>query len=102
MNTEQNLQNNQLLEEAERLIWALLDEQINESDIKHLESLIQENQAVRNRYLQCVQIHADLYSHFRPATSQTAGTGPNTQSPVLETLLSDLSLPQGGSSSLTD
>ena len=69
-----------LMDEAEKLIWAHLDELIEEDDVKRLEELLDEHEQVRQRYLSCAQIHADLYRHY--------GTSPQlqVQSPVLGSL----------------
>jgi len=56
--------NDSLLDEAEALIWALLDDSIEPANLKRLESLLQENEQVRQRYISCVQMHADLNQHF--------------------------------------
>ncbi len=56
--------NELLLNEAEALIWAMLDDNINPADIKRLESMLQENEQVRQRYISCVQTHTDLNQHF--------------------------------------
>lgn len=53
-----------LLDEAEQMIWALLDDEIAEQDVKKLETLLAENDAVRQRYIECTQLHVDLKDHF--------------------------------------
>ncbi len=58
--------NEALLNEAEALIWKLLDDQIETADLQQLENLIRENEQVRQRYFTCVQMHADLHKHFKP------------------------------------
>jgi hypothetical protein len=83
-----------LLDDAEKLIWALLDDQIEADDAKRLEALIRGNEQVRLRYMQCAEIHADLYSHFQ--------TGPVKPSPVLGSLPGDMPVPLGGTSSLAE
>jgi hypothetical protein len=88
----------QLLDDAEKLIWALLDEQIKAGDAERLESLIKENEQVRDRYLKCSQVHADLYSHYQMGTPAEG----KVQSPVLGTLLGDLSLSPSDPASLTE
>ncbi len=70
----------QLLNDADKLIWALLDEQIPEKDAKYLGNLIEENEQVRHRYLQCSQIHSDLYEHYHVQAE------PEINSPVLGSL----------------
>ena len=49
----------QLLDEAEALIWGLLDENIDALDSQRLEVLMA-NEEVRQRYMQCVELHSDL------------------------------------------
>ncbi len=86
-----------LLDHVEQLIWSLLDDHIEEQDVRRLEELMKENEQIRLRYLQCAQIHADLYSHYQAGPAE-----PKPQSPVLGTLLSGLPTPLGGDPSLVD
>ena len=80
-----------LLDEAEQLIWAMLDESITESDVKRLEGMMEAHQAVRSRYLDCVQLHTDLTDHFQEGDGLEP---PKPQcSPVLGSL--DMNLPLG-------
>ncbi len=83
----------QLMDEAEKLIWAFLDDQIEEADAKHLEELIKKNEQVRCRYLNLVQIHASLYEDYSMRKQ------PGTQSPVLS-FLSDFSASEDAPSPL--
>jgi len=87
-----------LLDHVEQLIWSLLDDHIEEQDVRHLEELMKENEQVRLRYLQCAQIHADLYSHYQLGSTEQA----KPKSPVLGSLMSGLPMPLGGDSSLVD
>jgi len=74
----------QLLDEAEALIWGLLDENIDAADSQRLEKLMADDE-VRKRYLQCVELHSDLQALFdEKRTSPTDQTKP--QSPVLGSL----------------
>lgn len=75
---ERNTQ--QLLDEAEALIWGLLDENIDAADSQRLEKLMA-NAEVRNRYLQCVELHSDLQNLFEEKLPNT-----KPQSPVLGSL----------------
>jgi anti-sigma factor RsiW len=68
-----------VLDEAENLIWALLDDQLDEADSARLAKLLEEHDAVRQRYIDCVQLHVDLQDHFTTARTAQAATG----SPVL-------------------
>ena len=57
-----------LLDEAESLIWALLDDRIEDADLARLTKMLEEHAEVRARYVGCVQLHVDLHEHFaRPA-----------------------------------
>ncbi|MCG8449002.1 MAG: hypothetical protein MI725_05420 [Pirellulales bacterium] len=76
--------NDQVLNEAEQLIWALLDDTIQESDARRLEELLQDNLQVRTRYLDCIQLHSNLVQHF--AQHSDTGSGDTPQSPVLGSL----------------
>ncbi len=53
-----------LLEQAETLVWALLDDEIETADLKQLEQMLRDHDAVRQRYIECVQMHFDLHEHF--------------------------------------
>jgi hypothetical protein len=69
----------QLLDEAEALIWGLLDENIDALDSQRLEALMA-NEEVRRRYLQCVELHSDLQTLLGDDKIK------KTQSPVLGSL----------------
>ena len=56
--------NDDLVAEAEGLIWAMLDDTLDASDIRRLENLLKENEQVRECYVNCVQMHVDLQQHF--------------------------------------
>jgi len=80
---------NQLLDEVEQLIWSLLDDRISDSDAERLEALIKSDQQVRQRYLECVQMHTDLFSQFGnvPAANPEEPTAAEKpRSPVLGSL----------------
>jgi hypothetical protein len=71
-----------LLERVQELTWSLIDEQISTDELRLLDNLLLSDQAARKRYVECVQLNSDLYSHFaRPAAS--VGESPGTKSPVL-------------------
>jgi hypothetical protein len=53
-----------LLDGAESLIWALLDDRIDDADLARLTNMLEEHAEVRSRYLDCVQLHVDLHEHF--------------------------------------
>ena len=53
-----------LLETAEKLIWALLDDQISAAECSQLERMILDHEQVRRRYLECTQLHIDLRAGY--------------------------------------
>jgi hypothetical protein len=75
-----------LLDEAEALIWGLLDENIDAVDSQRLQALL-ENEEVRHRYIQCVELHSDLTSLLGPETLEIKiPDNKKPQSPVLGSL----------------
>jgi hypothetical protein len=60
-----------VLEEAENLIWALLDDHLEAAETAKLAKLLQENEDVRRRYIECVQLHVDLHDHFAAAGAKS-------------------------------
>lgn len=63
------------LEGAETLIWAMLDEQLDDAEMTRLSVMIEEDAAVRALYIDCVQLHVDLSEHFgRAAAKKKQGT----------------------------
>lgn len=61
-----------VLDEAENLIWALLDDRLEEADAEKLAKLLEEHELVRRRYIACVQLHVDLQDHFAAVGSTNA------------------------------
>lgn len=72
----------QVLDEAEQLIWSLLDDDLPEEDIPKLESLIMEHTNVRKAYVHCVLLHAYLSDHFGKPISNEAQRVTTTIDPV--------------------
>jgi hypothetical protein len=58
------------LEEAETLIWALLDEQLDDAGMARLSKMLEEDAVVRARYIDCVQLHVDMQEHFGSKTAE--------------------------------
>jgi hypothetical protein len=53
---------------VQELTWALIDEQIESGELQLLESLLLSDDAARHEYINCVQLHTDLFAHFaKPA-----------------------------------
>ena len=63
------------------LSWALFDELITDDQMVELEGLLLNDTTARDAYIRCVQLHADLSSHF--AKPATPNGGSSSKSPVL-------------------
>ncbi len=74
----------QILAQAEELIWSLLDDNLPEDDVPRLEEMIKEHENVRELYLDCVQLHTDLTGHYAGAAKLNIPELPG--SPVLGSL----------------
>jgi hypothetical protein len=64
MNPEFESPSSDPLTSAEALIWALLDDRLDDGDAVRLCQMIESDPAVRSRYVECVQLHVDLSEHF--------------------------------------
>lgn len=80
-----------LLEEAETLIWDLLDDEMDDQAIGRFTQLLEESPAVRARYIDCVQLHVDLQDHFGRKSAQESGA--STEAVVLQHLPGLVGLP---------
>ncbi len=49
-----------LIAQAEEMIWMLLDGHLSEIDCERLEQILLKHEQVRQRYLECVQMHVEL------------------------------------------
>jgi hypothetical protein len=78
-----------LLDTAEELIWSLLDGQLSESNCQRLEQLILQHELVRQRYLECMQLHVDLQTVYDQGAEDAVL--PALDSPVLGSLDGSLS-----------
>jgi len=67
-------------ERVEELTWAMVDEQINAGEFELLDSLLLSDDAARETYLGCVQLHVDLMHFF---AKQEANARPDGRSPAL-------------------
>jgi hypothetical protein len=84
MTAENRGSSEHLLEQAEEMIWNLLDDNLPEGDVQQLESMLQEHEQVRELYLNCVHLHSDLAGHFGKAPQGDFPGAPG--SPVLGSL----------------
>lgn len=64
---------NLTLDEAEAMIWALLDGQLTDIEANRLQQAMLDDEQVMSRYLECVQLEAGLREHFAPADKPTPG-----------------------------
>jgi hypothetical protein len=49
---------------VQELTWALIDDQISEDEMQLLDSLLLSDEAARDTYIGCVQMHTDLLAHY--------------------------------------
>jgi anti-sigma factor RsiW len=89
---DQNLHdsNDELLIQAEEMIWSLLDDNLPPAEAPRLEKMIEENGEVRARYLECVQLHADLTGHFATDTELKVPKLPASSDPPVLGSLGDI------------
>ncbi len=57
---------NNLVDEVQELVWALVDDYATERQIHRLEELLLENDEARRTYVTCMQLHADLHFMLNP------------------------------------
>jgi hypothetical protein len=75
------------LAQAEEMIWSLLDGNLPEADRARLEEMIKDDGDIRNRYVECVQLHTDLAEHFAGRAKLNISEQPtSSDSPVLGSL----------------
>jgi hypothetical protein len=66
-----NADDHVISERVQELTWALLDEQINDDEFHLLDNLLLSDEKARGSYIGCVQLHADLMSHFAAMPTET-------------------------------
>jgi hypothetical protein len=74
-------------ERVQELTWALVENEIDEDELRLLDNLLLSDEAARDTYVDCVQLHTDLLVHFSEAEKQPPVGG---QSPVLGFLAGDV------------
>jgi hypothetical protein len=57
---------------VQELTWALVDDQIDSGEFQLLENMLLTDDVARREYLDCVQLHCDLMSHFAPPVGEAA------------------------------
>jgi hypothetical protein len=80
-----------VLERVQELTWAMLDEQLSDDEFRLLENLLLSDDDARDTYVNCVQLHAELMSHYSPRQLEAA-TAAGKSSPVLGFLGGDVPL----------
>jgi hypothetical protein len=73
---------------VQELTWDLLDEQITDDEFRLLENLLLSDRKARDTYRGCVQLEADLVSHFR-RDAVRAASGEHAKPAVLGFLSSE-------------
>ena len=63
------------LDRAHELSWALLDDHITDAELSELDQLLRTDPKARDSYFRCVQLHAELASHFAPQDKNANKTG---------------------------
>jgi hypothetical protein len=54
-------ESNEPIDEVQELVWALIDDQATDTQIKRLEELLLADEEARRTYVMCMQMHADLH-----------------------------------------
>jgi hypothetical protein len=80
------------LDRTHELTWALLDEELTEAEMGELEHLLRTDGTARESYVRCMQLHADLASHFAPP-GKGAPTSAAKGTPILGFLTMDTPFP---------
>jgi hypothetical protein len=70
---------------VQELVWALVDDQIADDEMRLLDNLLLSDDGARETYVGCVQLHSDLVFHFADAAQPPATSGAHS-APVLGTL----------------
>ncbi|MBU4270851.1 MAG: hypothetical protein KKE86_00965 [Planctomycetes bacterium] len=52
---------NRLADEVQELVWALVDDQATDAQVRRLEELLLDDSEARRVYVTCMQMHADLH-----------------------------------------
>lgn len=64
-------------ERVQELTWAMVDDQIDSDGVQLLEGLLLSDDQARNTYVNCIQLHTDLLTHFaKPPVAGAEGKSP--------------------------
>jgi len=83
-----------ITQRVQELTWAMLDEELGDDEFRLLDSLLLSDDKARETYARCVQLHADLTSHFAaPSKSGSTPDGKNIVLGSLGTTIPPMSFP---------
>ena len=77
-----NEANATIVERVQELTWALVDEQIDDDEMRLLDNLLLSDDGARETYIGCMQLHTDLMQQFAKPAKDSLSAVPD-QSPVL-------------------
>ncbi|MEM9184928.1 MAG: hypothetical protein AAGB00_00360 [Planctomycetota bacterium] len=81
------------IDRIDRLVSALVDEAISDAEISELERLLASEPEARQRYVQGMQLHADLITHYQPDSFDVTKAAISPVLGFLGPADSDVSLP---------
>ena len=81
----------QMIEEVQQIVWALVDETATEEQVRRLESLVLKSAEARRTYVDCMTLHAELHCMFAPPQS-AGGAFINSTAPP-KAIVMNLGLP---------
>jgi hypothetical protein len=83
-NQDANADDRLLSQRVQELTWALLDDYAAKDDVTLLENLLLSDDKARAAYLNCIQLHSDLMSHFAaPVSAQESRSSGRSKPTVL-------------------
>jgi len=83
----------QLIEEVQQLVWALVDEVATDEQMRRLESLVVQHAEARKAYVDCMSLHAELHCMFAPPQPVKPMTFGKTATPIAPAVTLDPPLP---------
>lgn len=75
----------QLMEEVQQLVWAMVDDAATEEQVRRLEKLVTEHSAARRVYVDCMALHAELHCMFAPPKPVKPPTGKPLPATIVST-----------------
>ncbi len=68
--------------EVQTLVWALVDEYIDEPGLRRLEALVLQSAEARTTYVRCIQLHVDLIYYFAQERRKNDPNAPDLPFPL--------------------